>query len=509
MNEHADDAGVDDGGVGDGGVGDGGVLGDLLKRKREQTPPDSGICLDRSIMTPGQTTLARRCVELGMSPPKRRDQTIAEMDDVLERIKADCFQFENDNNDHDNEKILMFLYGRDFFRRNTVKRMHNVTAMLDPQQGAHNRIKQLLHLNADLYNEKDCAYFEDFRKRSKFWCNIAMNYGFKKNHEGGTGHASGCNIFSLKGSIFLQRVQLSSHCFLHASVVVQSYSLRGSVVQAVDICKYARNVLSCEELAKYIVDNDGGSSEQVLRDVLKEKGITVVEGSNMFDHAVDMFDHAVDRNDVNDDTSPTIKPANLTPSTDPASPIIHGANMSNHTIDGRMLKLSSGVDGAVSSIVEGGHNPRESCTLEQHLKAYGAGLVSHFRIEPRFHSFKQVSSEEFQLPIFDGDVAVSSDPDVSDSYHAMVLVGMLKKSDGKWWLLLQNWWPQMQLVEVSQQYFLSSGASICFVSNNQTGIPRNFARCDKRYAEAHIEGSDGPATGFDAINMTYGEEPQA
>lgn len=72
----------------------------------------------------------------------------------------------------------------------------------------------------------------------------------------------------------------------------------------------------------------------------------------------------------------------------------------------------------------------------------------------------------------------------------LVLIGMRKGSDGRWWLLLQKWWPHMQLVELSQQYFASSKASICFVVRPQVGIPVKFERCDRDYAEAQMAGNE-------------------
>ncbi len=50
--------------------------------------------------------------------------------------------------------------------------------------------------------------------------------------------------------------------------------------------------------------------------------------------------------------------------------------------------------------------------------------------------------------------------------HAMVLVGMRRlKNEKTWRLLLQNWWPGMQLIEVSCETFASSGAKVHFALN--------------------------------------------
>jgi hypothetical protein len=100
----------------------------------------------------------------------------------------------------------------------------------------------------------------------------ALNYGYEDNADG-TCSKTSCNIFIEKGSRWIQRVQPNvGSSFLHAPIVVQSYALRGeSTVQAVDICKYSRNALNCEQLVQFLVSNNGGCSETVLRNILEKK----------------------------------------------------------------------------------------------------------------------------------------------------------------------------------------------------------------------------------------------
>ena len=51
-------------------------------------------------------------------------------------------------------------------------------------------------------------------------------------------------------------------------------------------------------------------------------------------------------------------------------------------------------------------------------------------------------------------------------YHAMVLIGMRRDNKtGKAYYLLQNWWPDMPIVEVSAEYIQSCDASVLFVYN--------------------------------------------
>ena len=70
----------------------------------------------------------------------------------------------------------------------------------------------------------------------------------------------------------------------------------------------------------------------------------------------------------------------------------------------------------------------------------------------------------------------------------------MRKVDGEWKLLLQNWWPNLQLVEVTPEYMASSGCYLVFVTKTLRSIPSKFDRCDHEYAEAYIPGTDSTAT---------------
>lgn len=50
--------------------------------------------------------------------------------------------------------------------------------------------------------------------------------------------------------------------------------------------------------------------------------------------------------------------------------------------------------------------------------------------------------------------------------HAMLLIGG-RREKGKLWLLLQNWWADMPLVEVDAEYFAGCQATLSFVCNEK------------------------------------------
>jgi hypothetical protein len=80
--------------------------------------------------------------------------------------------------------------------------------------------------------------------------------------------------------------------------------------------------------------------------------------------------------------------------------------------------------------------------------------------------------------------------------HAMVLVGMRRvENEKKWQVLLQNWWPGMQLIElieVSSETFASSGAKVHFALKEQTNIKKEIPTLFDKQAETFVEGRDNP-----------------
>jgi hypothetical protein len=82
-------------------------------------------------------------------------------------------------------------------------------------------------------------------------------------------------------------------------------------------------------------------------------------------------------------------------------------------------------------------------------------------------SFAQDSDDD-SFAHQDSDDSFAQDPgpveENKDEYHAMVLLGFrIDWTTKKKWLLFQNWWPNMQLVEVSDEYFENAGGNLVFV----------------------------------------------
>ena len=100
---------------------------------------------------------------------------------------------------------------------------------------------------------------------------------------------------------------------------------------------------------------------------------------------------------------------------------------------------------------------------EKYLKKCGPGLVCNFSIHEDFHGAYGTFS-------FDG-----TPHGAYLGEHTMVLIGARQDvATGKRWFLLQNWWKDMQFVEVSEDYLESCGSRTFFVTTPQPTIPAKF-----------------------------------
>jgi hypothetical protein len=126
-----------------------------------------------------------------------------------------------------------------------------------------------------------------------------------------------------------------------------------------------------------------------------------------------------------------------------------------------------------------------SSLFADHLHQFGPALVSMFDVHDDFYNATCNNGGGS----FDG---VVSGP--RKGLHAMVLVGARTDANGKRWFLLQNWWPEMQFVEVSKSYLESSGATVYFVETPQPHIPKVFPQYKAAYAESGmIDKEESPA----------------
>ena len=105
--------------------------------------------------------------------------------------------------------------------------------------------------------------------------------------------------------------------------------------------------------------------------------------------------------------------------------------------------------------------------VADHLRQYGIGLVSSFRVEPAFLQ----DGTSYHGTVTKRDVG----------RHAMAVVGH-REEGGTHHFLLQNWWAGKQFVEVSEEYLDSSGASVSFVTAPVCEIHAKYPTVSGAYA---------------------------
>ena len=71
-------------------------------------------------------------------------------------------------------------------------------------------------------------------------------------------------------------------------------------------------------------------------------------------------------------------------------------------------------------------------------------------------------------------------------FHAMLIIGARRDdTTGKRWFLLQNWWKEMQFVEVSDEYLGYCCKAIYFVPTPQPTIREEFPTNRSLFVEDH------------------------
>lgn len=114
---------------------------------------------------------------------------------------------------------------------------------------------------------------------------------------------------------------------------------------------------------------------------------------------------------------------------------------------------------------------------EEWLPLYGPGVITQWQIEPAFFEHK------------DNDVFLGqhSGSPIANHYHSMLVIGSRRTATGELRLLLQNWWRDLQFLEVDETYWDASRAHVVFVKTPQEAIPSQFATTRDFYAETSVD----------------------
>jgi hypothetical protein len=175
--------------------------------------PNSAHALFTTPRTPGQAALEAKCAGMlvPMSPPRKHDGQLADLDDIVTRIGDDGF-IEDYNNSGENMKILIFLFGREYFKDYELRRKADIKKMLEIDLLAEGKAKNTPRQRILTVIEHKTDLTETLVEKFKpdMWKELIVAYG---KH----------TIFDISNIEMVQRIQRSGNCFLNASTVLQGY----------------------------------------------------------------------------------------------------------------------------------------------------------------------------------------------------------------------------------------------------------------------------------------------
>lgn len=118
---------------------------------------------------------------------------------------------------------------------------------------------------------------------------------------------------------------------------------------------------------------------------------------------------------------------------------------------------------------------RDYNTLRVELVESGVGIITLFNIDIPFWKANATSFSGKALTQFIGG-------------HAMVLIGArFDNPSGQYYLLFQNWWESLQIVEVRQDYAKANNAHLTFVKTPQNAYRKNWRTVSYKSAKSAAE----------------------
>jgi hypothetical protein len=410
------------------------------------------------------------------SPPKGENpRTVPQ---ALQLIKEDCFgkylkAFDSNHSvDKNKARCLVFLYGRGFYLlAKEEKRKEKIEKILNKPEAIERVVRLLESEGADrditvsqagLYVRMCQTLHRYFQQKGSF--------GFLPNKN--------------KAAIYYFRIQRQGNCFMHATcvMIVYLFQNRGlSECYPVDLSKFVRRSFIDKELYKYIVKDDGGRGldylEMMLDSLFERKPQISSHPSSLVGASdFDLADHLKKFGPglvTGFDCNKHFKNEEPCENKDKIGYLQFQGK--NHISRGKFVELSCQQGGDVA-------DEQYKNSVEMTLETY----KSSHNVPQELFASNDANTETIDTSTNGGvnavvEVNASSEAigrdrgRTQEESHAMVLIGG-RRVKGKLWLLLQNWWDDMQLVEVDADYFAGCQATLSFV-----------AQTKKEFADANLE----------------------
>jgi hypothetical protein len=425
--------------------------------------------------------------------------------EAKEAIKRDGFG--KGLKDPQKAKMLMFLYGRGFmatptkmkgktkehldqFETKILQRKRWVNIMIEGGE-ATQRLLRVLESEGD----KDVT-----KERRPLFVHNCVTLRRYFQQDGACSFLDGMESKSKSQDDYYFRIQRSGNCFLHAPCVMLAYLCQkyNIVNAAADISKHVRRSLTDEQLYAYIVEDSGGNSVDVLRKLLEplldEKDIALAMlPARGIRHNI--YDVAFHLKSFGPRLISTFKVAkNFAAAFIPEE---SKGKIGYMQFDGNLEQQGR--------FVELVADQEQQAEVEVHLEAFQRTKIESQKNSPSARTlFRPDDNVDRIDDAEDPDDAFAENPPDDSSapgceegnrfgYHAMVLLGFrIEQTTKKKWLLFQNWWSDMQLVEVSDEYFENARGNLVFVLEDgdkyrHVDLANCYSMNDSRVAESNLD----------------------
>jgi hypothetical protein len=373
------------------------------------------------------------------SPPQ--GENAQSLQAAKQLIKKDGFRKRLKKKQMSKTKILAFLYGRGFHvNSTTAKRKRKIKIILE-QPKAVERMLRVLEAEGDrdVTSDNESLYVKECRTL-KHYFEQDGSFGFLPNQ-------------NEKAEYFF-RIQKQGNCFLLAPCVMMAYLFQKKGIRdcaPVDVTKLVRRTFTDEELYAYVVTDEGGDTNSILGSIV-ESLINCKPAINTVGYYM-VQKKTFDLKTLMAECGPGLvtgfsvhKHFEFDCPPETKEKIGYVRFRGKHHSQGQFQE-SECEDERVKAAIE--------VTLERYKSSLGCK-----RELPNPRSLYENKDTSGSALASRGGGAKKEES------HAMILIGGRRDKHGKLWLLLQNWWPDMQLVEVSAEYFATCKASLSFVDEN-------------------------------------------
>jgi len=455
------------------------------KKKKESSPPDVVVlALATFATTPTASSSSNGDtadnpygkVGLGSTPKGPNSVPITEAEKMIKKDGHHRLLGKGG----DTARMLFFLYGRGFMAE--AKKKDRIKKVLEMTKGevSKKRLLQVVEADGDTDLSGDDMFIELYAVTK---CTLERYFAQPNTH--------GFLPEMQEAKLYL-RSQKSGNCYLQAPCIMLAYlsQKHGIDNPPVDISNFVRRRFSDDELYDYIKIDAGGHSVSILKNMVQNIGedpddvVTYSYGHfRKGEHNVDAYlkmygpglvsGFLVHKNFERPGKSSEIGCYRFSGD--------HGSKGTFHSLCG-----DPGEDDALLSKTLGS------------LKVDGSSK-KHRRDKPVAQRLVLETDKGGASLIDTGTLKDGAKKPQNEECHAMVLIGV-RKEGTKVWLLLQNWWTNMQLVEVSWDYFANAEGKLTFFAKrsvlNETAycFDRMYSLNSSPKAECdHLDKKEDPA----------------